>query len=65
MITMHIFINNKYHSYNLTRFVPREGDEVRLAKGKYYKVIRIVWCFDEDDCLMEKYRCNVELKKVR
>ena len=28
--------------------VPRVGDEIRLSSTGFFKVVGVVWCFDED-----------------
>lgn len=31
----------------LRRSVPRVGDEIRLNEDSYYRVVRVIWCYDE------------------
>jgi len=41
---------------------PRLGDEIRLPCERYYTVIRVVWCLDEDS--YEGQRVNIGVVAV-
>lgn len=41
-------------------FVPRVGDEIRLAEDKYYKVTLVVWVYDEPDRPYQRVNIGVE-----
>jgi len=65
-IYIHIINEDDNHILGkcLVSAVPRAGDELRLGgKGReqYYKVIRIVWVYDEPDNPFERANIGVEL----
>ena len=41
------------------KFIPRVGDEIRLADDKYYKVTLVVWALDEPECSAERVNIGV------
>lgn len=40
-------------------FAPRVGDELRFAEERYFKVVRLVWVYDEPEA--EFSRLNIEI----
>ena len=43
--------------------VPRVGDEIRMGgegNEKYYKVIMVIWIYDEPGCPFERVNIGVE-----
>lgn len=48
MIRAHlIHLTKGLHSRVTIEQVPRVGDELRLGEHSYYKVVAVVWVFDE------------------
>jgi hypothetical protein len=60
---LHVFSNGKRIRFLRSNDVPPVGDEIRLSREDFYKVVRAVWCFDEKD--ENGQRVNIEVKKVR
>lgn len=44
------------------QFVPRKGDELRLAEDKYFVVEQVVWVYDELKSFGQ--RVNIGVRKV-
>lgn len=40
---------------------PRVGDEIRLSGERYYKVNRLIWCYDEPNLPRERLNVGVTL----
>lgn len=40
--------------------VPRVGDELRFGENRFFKVRRVVWCYDESEPNNE--RANIEIE---
>jgi len=59
------FIDNKTNQIilrKLSSHAPRLGDEIRFGgKGneKFYKVIHVVWAYDEDNCPVDRVNIGV------
>ena len=45
-------------------FAPRVGDEIRLSREVYYKVKRLIWCYDEPEAVFARLNIEVELIEV-
>lgn len=60
-IHVHFMANDKLIARRDLEAVPRCGDECRFTFGKpkFYKVVHVVWCFDEG-----RDRANVLLIEV-
>lgn len=59
--TIHFVVGNKMFMRQTVNFVPLIGDHIRFNK-KFFKVIDVVWCLDEDD---QKYqRVNVDMRDL-
>lgn len=43
----------------LLYFVPRVGDEIRIAGDRYYKVTDVVWCYDEPEAKFSRVNIGV------
>jgi hypothetical protein len=39
--------------------VPRPDDVLRLGRDRYFRVTRVVWVYDEDDCPFERVNIGV------
>lgn len=44
------------------QFAPRVGDELRFAEELFYKVVRLVWIYDEPEAQFS--RLNIEIENV-
>lgn len=44
---------------NTLHHVPRVGDEVRFAENVYYKVLTVVWVYDEDESPYERANIGI------
>lgn len=61
-VTVHFICGDKkIHQFSLNN-VPRVNDEIRMWGDKFYKVLRIVWCYDENHY---EERANIELEKIK
>ncbi len=68
MVRMHVFIKGlskqpKQPAIFVLHAVPRVGDEIRFDAYTFAKVIRVVWCFDEETDGHQ--RANVETVVVK
>ncbi len=64
MIRIHFFEGDTKIADKTLNQVPHVGDELRFrfSKTSFYRVIRRVWCYDEEDKPYD--RCNVEVESV-
>ncbi len=61
MIVAHItHVNNGMLTRCTLYEAPRLGDEIRLNIDEYYKVIKVVWCYDEPSAIGERVNIGVE-----
>lgn len=65
-IKVHLIDNrdNRVLLRKVVSHAPRIGDEVRLGgegTEKYYRVILVVWVYDEPDCPFDRVNVGVEL----
>jgi len=61
MIRIHFFLKQKQIADRTVARAPHVGDELRMSATVFYRVVRRVWCYDED----KSYdRCNIELEDV-
>ncbi len=58
---LHFILNNNLQFIRYTDHVPRVGAEIRLTADEFYKVIRVVWCYDEGQ---DWDRANIEIIRV-
>ena len=59
---IHFILKNKLFTKISAYHVPSKGDEIRLSKNKFYKIIKLVWVYDEPDSLYE--RVNIGIKEI-
>lgn len=58
-IRIHFIENDAHISKVFTSHVPRVGDEIRLSKDKFFRVIRVVWVYDEPEFPFERVNVGV------
>lgn len=56
------FCGNKKIMHHIENRVPRIGDKVRLSEKSFYRVIDVVWIYDESDHRHD--RVNIDLKHI-
>lgn len=62
-IQIHFILRNKLYAVKYACHTPYVDDEIRLSDGKFYRVKRLVWVYDEPECYYD--RVNIEIKKIR
>lgn len=52
---------NKLIAQPVVFHAPNSGDEIRLSDTRYYKVNRLVWCYDEPTAFYSRLNVGVTL----
>jgi hypothetical protein len=65
MVNIHWVVGSELVLLEKSRLehVPRVGDEVRGGHRRFYRVVKIVWCLDEE--YTDGQRANIELEKIK
>jgi hypothetical protein len=61
---IHIIEGQKKLGAVSRRNVPRVGDEIRWTPSLFFKVVRVVHCFDEKAQFLDEDRVNIEVERV-
>jgi hypothetical protein len=61
-VRLHLFNKFRLRTKMTVSFVPRIGEEIRLAEGEYYRVTYVVWIYDEPDCPYS--RANIQMEDI-
>lgn len=61
-VQIHFIYENKIIAKKTEFYIPRVGDEIRLRSKIFYKVKKVVWTYDEDDCSYS--RVNIGVVKI-
>lgn len=59
---MHFILDGRLIAARRGNGTPRVGDEIRNGEGEFYRVLRVVWVYDERDSGGQ--RVNIELEKA-
>ena len=58
MVQIHFILDNELFACRYVYHPPRAGDEARFNDNPY-KVTRVCWAYDEEDCQHERMNCEI------
>ncbi len=61
-VLIHFIYENKLYDVNTVHFVPRHGELLRFSNTEVFKVVKVLWAYDEP--CHANTRVNIDLEKL-